>query len=55
MHYTSISNILKVINPLFLDDLSQKIDDDENDEIKVDIGPSVENGGKKKQVRFKKV
>jgi len=30
-------------------------DDDENDEIKVDIGPSVENGGKKKQVRFKKV
>jgi hypothetical protein len=35
MHYTSVSNILKVINPLFLDDISQKIDDAENDEKKL--------------------
>lgn len=35
MHYTSVSNILKVINPLFLDDISQKIDDSVNDERKL--------------------
>ncbi len=27
MHYTSVPNILKVLNPLFLDDLRQKLDD----------------------------
>ncbi|CAI9400050.1 hypothetical protein ANOBCDAF_00404 [Pleomorphomonas sp. T1.2MG-36] len=27
MHYTSVPNILKVLNPLFLDDLSEKLDE----------------------------
>jgi len=27
MHYTSVPNILKVLNPLFLDDLREKLDD----------------------------
>ncbi|MEQ8447683.1 MAG: N-6 DNA methylase [Pelagibacterium sp.] len=27
MHYTSVPNILKVLNPLFLDDLHEKLDD----------------------------
>lgn len=26
MHYTSVSNILKVLNPLFLDDLRAKLE-----------------------------
>ncbi len=27
MHYTSVPNILKVLNPLFLDDLREKLDE----------------------------
>ena len=27
MHYTSVPNILKVLNPLFLDDLSEKLEE----------------------------
>ena len=30
MHYTSVPNILKVINPLFIDDLNRKFEDAEN-------------------------
>ena len=35
MHYTSVSNILKVIGPLFLDDLKEKINLADNDEKKL--------------------
>jgi hypothetical protein len=35
MHYTSVPNILKVIGPLFLDDLKEKINSAENDEKKL--------------------
>ena len=27
MHYTSVPNILKVLNPLFLDDLRERLDE----------------------------
>jgi len=27
MHYTSVPNILKVLNPLFLDDLREKLEE----------------------------
>lgn len=35
MHYTSVTNILKVINPLFIDDLKEKINSAGNDEKKL--------------------
>ena len=35
MHYTSVSNILKVIGPLFLDDLKEKIEIADKDEKKL--------------------
>ncbi len=35
MHYTSVPNILKVIKPLFLDDLENKIEKAENNEKKL--------------------
>jgi len=35
MHYTSVSNILNVVGPLFIDDLHNKIDKAENDEKKL--------------------
>jgi len=35
MHYTSVPNILKVIGPLFIDDLKDKIDSAEEDEKKL--------------------
>jgi len=35
MHYTSVPNILKVLNPLFLDDLREKLDDAGNNARKL--------------------
>ena len=35
MHYTSVPNILKVLNPLFLDDLREKLDDAGNNSRKL--------------------
>jgi len=35
MHYTSVPNILKVLNPLFLDDLRQKLDEAGNNARKL--------------------
>lgn len=35
MHYTSVSNILKVIGPLFIDDLKERIDEAGNNEKKL--------------------
>lgn len=35
MHYTSVPNILKVLNPLFLDDLRQQLDEAGNNERKL--------------------
>lgn len=35
MHYTSVSNILKVIGPLFLDNLKERIDESGNNEKKL--------------------
>jgi hypothetical protein len=35
MHYTSVVNILKIISPLFLDDLYEKIQESTNDEKKL--------------------
>lgn len=35
MHYTSVSNILNLIDPLFLDTLQKKIDDADNNEEKL--------------------
>ena len=35
MHYTSVSNILKVLNPLFLDDLHKQLDKAGNSPIKL--------------------
>jgi len=35
MHYTSVPNILKVLNPLFLDDLREKLEDAANNERKL--------------------
>lgn len=32
MHYTSVSNILKILNPLFLDHINEKVDKFEKDE-----------------------
>jgi hypothetical protein len=32
MHYTSVPNILKVLNPLFLDDLREKLEEAENNQ-----------------------
>ncbi len=31
MHYTSVPNIMKVLNPLFLDSLNQEFDESKND------------------------
>ncbi|WP_305968486.1 MULTISPECIES: DNA methyltransferase [unclassified Mameliella] len=35
MHYTSVPNILKVLNPLFLDDLREKLDEAEDNHRKL--------------------
>ncbi len=35
MHYTSVPNILKVLNPLFLDDLKKELDDAGDSKIKL--------------------
>lgn len=35
MHYTSVPNILKVLNPLFLDDLREKLEEAGNSSIKL--------------------
>ena len=35
MHYTSVSNILKILGPLFLDELNDEIDQTQNDEKKL--------------------
>ena len=35
MHYTSVSNILKVLNPLFLEDIKRQCDEAGNDEKKL--------------------
>ena len=35
MHYTSVPNILKVLNPLFLDDLRQQLEQAENNQRKL--------------------
>ena len=35
MHYTSVPNILKVLNPLFLDDLREKLDEAGDNKIKL--------------------
>jgi hypothetical protein len=35
MHYTSVPNILKVLNPLFLDDLRKQLDDAGDNKIKL--------------------
>ncbi|MEO1968408.1 MAG: DNA methyltransferase [Sphingomonadaceae bacterium] len=35
MHYTSVPNILKVLNPLFLDDLREKLEEAEDSPVKL--------------------